>query len=299
MRQIFVHTDVINHVPTKIVLVIIALLASACTLQAKQPINARLPTQSNNATATETIPPSTPLPSLTPSRTLLPPPTFEPPTLTPIPSDTSSITPTATLDTSINIPGLQGLESPTPTGTPGCQVRKDWKLTYTVQPNDALARIAQRYNTYVSDLAVGNCLSDPNKLSVGQVLHVPGTVQPTEQVYDCSWTLLTPIDGTMAIPGSGTITFDWRGPRAAHNLIRIFKPDGGKYEDVVDLRQNETIDLSNLPAAGTYTFYVYPLDENYQQISCHEGGPWTFSKAPAPTSTPTVEMSGSNLPGRS
>ena len=66
----------------------IALLASACTLQAASPQAMPILFQSATATATETIPPSTPLPSLTPSRTLLPPPTFEPPTLTPIPSAT-------------------------------------------------------------------------------------------------------------------------------------------------------------------------------------------------------------------
>ena len=277
-----------RRAPAQVAVLIAMLLASACNLQATnsrtEPI---LFQNAPTATASETIPPSTPLPSLTPSHTLLPPPTFEPPTLTPIPSDTPSITPTPTLQLIVPIPGLQGLESPTPSGTPGCVVRKDWKLTYTVQPNDALATIAQRYNTYATTLAQANCLADPNMITVGEVLHVPGTVQPTEQAYDCDWTLLTPMDGTMAIPGSGTLTFDWRGPRAPRNLIRIFAPDGSKFEDVVELRQNEAIDLSNLPEGGTYTWYIYPLDQNFQQIICHEGGPWTFTKQPAPTSTPT------------
>ncbi len=271
----------------RMVFVVVALLASACTLQATHPQSVPILFQ-GAATATETIPPSTPLPSLTPSRTLLPPPTFEPPTLTPIPSLTPVPTLTATLDLGVSIPGLNGLETPTPEGTPGCEVRKDWKLTYTVKPNDALSRIAAMYNTYANTLAEGNCLTDPNVISVGQVLHVPGEVQPTEQSYDCNWTLLTPMDGTLAIPGSGTLTFDWRGPRAPRNLIRIYKPDGSTYEDVIELRQNETIDLSEIPDAGTYTWYVYPLDQNFVQIYCHEGGPWTFTKAQMPTPTPTI-----------
>ncbi len=156
-----------------------------------------------------------------------------------------------------------GWRSPTPTGTPGCEPRKDWKLTYTVQPNDALARIAERYGTYANTLAQANCIADPNVISVGQVLRVPGDVQPADQVYDCNWTLLTPQNGTLAISGSGTLTFDWRGPRAPRNLIRIYKPDGSTYEDVIELRQNETIDLSVIPNAGTYTWYVYPLDQNF------------------------------------
>jgi LysM repeat protein len=276
-----------------VVIAIVALLASACNLQAGQP-KANPLFQGATATASETIPPSTPLPSLTPSRTLLPPPTFEPPTLTPIPSNTPAPTQTTTLASIIDIPGLNGLETPTPSGTPGCVVRKDWKLSYTVKPNDAIARIAAAYGTYATTLAQGNCLSDPNVITVGQVLHVPGDAPPPSegQTYDCSWTLLTPVDGTLAIPGDGTLAFVWRGPRTARNLIRIIKPDGSKYEVVIELRQNETIDLSNIPAAGTYTWYVYPLDQNFQQISCHEGGPWTFTKAQMPTPTPTTAALG-------
>lgn len=282
---------------------LVALLASACSLQATHPQSQSLLAQGeatedliNQATATETIPPSTPLPTLTPSRTLLPPPTFEPPTLTPLPSATPTVTPTASVDVAVSIPGLHGLETPTPSTTPGCEPREDWKLTYTVQPNDAVARIAERYGTYVSTLAEANCLADPNVISVGQVLRVPGDAPPLEELYDCSWELLIPQNGTMSVPGSGTLSFNWRGPRAARNLIRIYKPNGGTYEVMVELRQNETIDLSNIPDAGTYTWYVYPLDSNFVQIGCHEGGPWTFTKAQMPTPTPTL-ASGGNLPG--
>lgn len=271
-----------------------ALVSSACTLQAKHPIQQPMSMQ-NPATATETIPPSTPLPSLTPSRTLLPPPTFEPPTQTPRPSATPTITPITTIDLGASVAGIHGLETPTPSGTPGCEPREDWTLTYTVQFNDALARIAEKYGTYVSELAAANCISDPNVISLGQVLRVPGDAPPPEQVYDCNWTLLIPQSGTLAIPGDGTLSFAWRGPRAARNLIRIHKPNGGTYEVMVELRQNEEIDLSNIPDAGTYTWYVYPLDSNFQQISCHEGGPWTFTKAQMPTATPTV-AGGGGLP---
>lgn len=283
--------------PRALLVIVVALLATACNLQANRP-NAVPILFQNAATATETIPPSTPLPSLTPSRTLLPPPTFEPPTLTPIPSNTPMPTLTPTTSVGVDIPGLHGLETPTPSTTPGCVVRKDWKLTYTVQPNDALARIAQKYGTYVSDLAAGNCITDPNVLQVGQVLHVPGDAPPPDQTYDCSWTLLAPMDNTLAVTGDGTLAFVWRGPRAARNLIRIYKPDGSTYEVVIELRQNESIDLSNIPDAGTYTWYVYPLDSNFVQINCHEGGPWHFTKAQMPTPTPTVELGGNGGVGQ-
>lgn len=242
-------------------------------------------------TPSETIPPSTPLATLTPSQTLRPPPTFEPPTLTPMPSLTPSITPTPTTDINISIPGLHGAESPTPSSTPGCEPRDDWKLTYTVQFDDTLSSIADRYGTWVDDLVEGNCITDKNLIVIGQVLKVPGETQPYVPEVACvAWQVLTPINGAQTIPADGSITFNWIGPAAPINLIRIWRPDGSKFEVVIELRQNESVNLNeNLAQAGTYTWYVYPLDRNFQQISCLEGGPWTFTKPLS--STPTATMS--------
>lgn len=246
-------------------------------------------------TPTETIPPYTPLPTLTPSQTLLPPPTFEPPTETPSPTPIPSTTPTPTPELNISIPGLNGAETPTPSTTPGCVPRKDWKLTYTVVFNDTLSGIASKYGTWVDDLVAGNCLKDKNLIVVGQVLRVPGTTQPVEPEVACvPWDVQTPFNGSVNVPADGSITFNWRGPLAPINLIRIFRPDGSKYEDVIELRQNETINLNeNLAQGGTYTWYVYPLDHNFQQVQCLEGGPWTFYKPQSspPTATPAATRS--------
>jgi LysM repeat protein len=162
-------------------------------------------------------------------------------------------------------------------------MREDWKLTYTVQQDDALWLIADRYNTSADELATGNCLKDKNFIVVGQVLKVPGDVHPALPEVACGpFELLTPRDGTLSVSGGGFLTFVWHGPRAPRNLIRIIRPDGSRFEVVIELRQNEAIDMDrNLPAAGTYTWYVYPLDRNFDQV-CPEGGPWTFTKAPAP-----------------
>lgn len=239
-------------------------------------------------TPTETIPPYTPLATLTPSQTLKPPPTFEPPTLTSQPSLTPSITPTAMIEVDVSIPGLHGAETPTPSTTPGCEPRKEWKLVYEVQRDDALSRIADMYGTSVDELVAANCLTDKNLIRIGQQLRVPGDAHPAKPEVECiPFELLTPANGTLAIPGGGQLSFNWRGPRAPRNLIRIFKPDGNKYEIVLELRQNEVVDLSVIPDAGTYTWYVYPLDYYFVQV-CPEGGPWTFTKEQMPTPTPTI-----------
>ena len=170
-------------------------------------------TPTSAATAT-TLPTATLTLSPTITQTLLPPPTFEPPTETPFPSATPTVTATATFLISVDIPGLRGAETATPSSTPGCEPRDDWGLIYEVQANDALARIADKYGVYTNDLAAANCLSDPDVITVGQRLRVPGDAHPAEVIYDCSWELLTPIDNSFAVGGEGTLTFNWRGPRA-------------------------------------------------------------------------------------
>lgn len=283
-----------RQLPTILLFIIALMLGSILTRMSMSPVPETplesvdvAPQQQEEPTATETIPPSTPLATLTPSQTLKPPPTFEPPTITVVPSSTPSVTPTPTIDLSISIPGLHGAETPTSSTTPGCEKRKDWTLTYEVQRDDALEKIANLYNTNVNELAAGNCITDVNLIAVGQVLRVPGDAPLPQQVYDCAWELLTPVDGTMAIEGTGELTFNWRGPQAPINLIRVVKPDGGVFESVVELRQNEQISVLDIPEQGTYTWYVYPLDSSFRQIPCTEGGPWHFTKQLSPTKTPT------------
>lgn len=248
---------------------------------------------------TETFPPSSPLPSLTPVNTLKPPPTFEPPTATLPPTEIPSATPTATLRLNVPPPdGLQGLASPTIAGATEsvCQKRDDWTLRYTVQTGDALSNIADRYSTFVSELVIGNCLADANTIIAGQVLRVPGDVQPQVPQYVCTdWEVLTPFDGAYTIEGDTNLTFNWRGPTAERYLVRVIMPSGTVWEQLVDLKQNLEIYLPNtLPEQGNHTWYVYPLGLDFLQIPCQEGGPWYFhkSESPAltwtPTSTPTA-----------
>lgn len=45
-----------------------------------------------------------------------------------------------------------------------------WRRTYTVQPGDTLWTIAQRFGTTWQALARRNCLTDPDRLTIGQVL---------------------------------------------------------------------------------------------------------------------------------
>jgi LysM repeat protein len=241
-----------------------------------------------NATATETLLPATPRSTRTATQTLLPPPTIEPPTATSAPSNTPTMTSTQPFIVNITVEGIQGLPSATAVSEEACEARDDWQLQHEIQTNETLTMIAERYGTNIWELSEGNCLDDANVIRVGQFLRVPSDTLPIAPAVDCiDYTLLQPIDGAWDIASTGNITFNWRGPRAPRNLIRIYTPDydfsvhdPDKYFDYAfDLRQNETIDLIELEAGGTWYWQVIPLDSNFVQV-CPESPLWTFNKNP-------------------
>lgn len=59
-----------------------------------------------------------------------------------------------------------------------CAPREDWAL-YTVQPGDTLTAIAQRHDLTLTEIAAANCVDDPSRLQVGQVLRVPASDEAT------------------------------------------------------------------------------------------------------------------------
>lgn len=268
-----------------LILVMLSIVVFGCSSPRQAISSVTVSPQMTQPTATmaSTELPLSPLPSLTPSQTLLPPPTLEPPTMTPTPTLTPSVTPTQTVNADFSISGLNGVETPTPTTTPGCEVRTDWTQEYEVQFNDTLVKIAEQFGTSVRELAVGNCLTNPDIIVIGQRLRVPGEPAPARP-FECEtpWEVLTPFNGTQSIGNTGYLTFTWRGPRAPLNLIRITAPDGSIYEQVVELRQNEAIDLAELPLGGTYSWQIYPLDTSYRQpLYCRESPLWQFTKQAA------------------
>lgn len=224
------------------------------------------------------LPSSTPAPS--PTDTLRPPPTFEPPTPTLAPSNTPTAAPTATPPELEIVPGLHGLETPTPSSTPGCTPRADWTLIYEIQANDALDTIAAHYGTNRWEMADANCLGNPNEIYIGQKLLVPGDAHPQPSIECVAWEALTPMDYAYGIDGTGQLTFNWVGPRAPRNLVRVYDHEGELvWADVVDLRQNLTISLPDaLPNAGEYWWQVFPLGLDFRQIDCLESPRWTFHK---------------------
>ncbi|MEZ4638388.1 MAG: peptidoglycan DD-metalloendopeptidase family protein [Caldilineaceae bacterium] len=57
------------------------------------------------------------------------------------------------------------------------QVAAQSEATYTIQPGDTLGQIATRFGVSVEALAAANAIVDVNRISVGQVLVIPGAEQ--------------------------------------------------------------------------------------------------------------------------
>jgi hypothetical protein len=67
---------------------------------------------------------------------------------------------------------------PLPTATE-CVPNLSWSGRYTVAAGDTIARIAALYDITPSALQAANCLTNPNRLQIGDILFVPDTIAPT------------------------------------------------------------------------------------------------------------------------
>ena len=156
---------------------LLAALISACSLDT-------LP----RAAATSLAPERTPVP-VTPTTTTAP-----------LPRPTSVFTPAPTTTRAVPVAVL-------PATTVNCMVRTDW-LAYSVAPGDTLFSIARRGGSTVNALAAANCLSDPSRIEVGQILYVPNhiggpdapTMVPDEPVR---YYLILPGDNGASAPPVG------------------------------------------------------------------------------------------------
>jgi LysM repeat protein len=89
--------------------------------------------------------------------------------------------------------------SPTPTPLAAATVPP---VTYKVKPGDTLTGIAGLFGVTVDDIVRSNNIADPNSLSVGQVLTIPGHTPPVTATTTTTTT--TPGAGTARPAGTAT-----------------------------------------------------------------------------------------------
>jgi LysM repeat protein len=68
-------------------------------------------------------------------------------------------------------PTAEPSSTPLPTPEPTVEVTPE---TYVVRAGDTLSRIGRAYGVTVDQLAAANSISNPNRITVGQVLTIPG-----------------------------------------------------------------------------------------------------------------------------
>lgn len=73
----------------------------------------------------------------------------------------------------------QPVQPATPTPEPDladCTPRDDWTTIYTIVPGDNLSSIASNAGISLNDLQNANCITNPDRIFVGQELRLPATV---------------------------------------------------------------------------------------------------------------------------
>ncbi|HEY0095906.1 MAG TPA: LysM peptidoglycan-binding domain-containing protein, partial [Archangium sp.] len=96
----------------------------------------------------------------------------------------------------LTIPGGSGPSAPAPAPAPSKPGQ-----SYTVKSGDTLGAIAQRFGTSVGALASANGISNPNHISVGQRLTIPGggdSFEPRPPTGGAG-----PVTGPGPVPGNG------------------------------------------------------------------------------------------------
>jgi hypothetical protein len=101
--------------------------------------------------------------------------------------DAINLSPLTLLPDAVIVPQPIGIVQPT---TAGCVPRADWTFRYTVPFGDTLSGIAQRIGMSTAALAEGNCITNANILSAGQVIRAPREVpffvfRPTKENPFC------------------------------------------------------------------------------------------------------------------
>lgn len=156
----------------------------------------------------------------------------------------------------------------TPASTPtACPLAAGLPL-YIVVSGDTLAGIAQRAGSTAAELARLNCLSDANRIIVGQSLRVPHPLPapptPTQAAIETS-TAVPPgprvvrfIADPQTVGAGGMLTLAWEIQGAESALLRLLYPGGVIVEyGEVPVTGTVTVDIPS-DATGTLTAQLIP-----------------------------------------
>lgn len=132
--------------------------------------------------------------------------------------------------------GEPGMSVTTTTTTP----KPSATTTYTVVSGDSLSKIAVKFGTTVKALMTTNKLADPNKITIGQKLTVPGATSGTTSTTTTAKQLKCPV-------ASSNFSYDWGYPRS-----------GGRYHEGVDMMAKLGTPVLS-PVSGSIAFSTNTL----------------------------------------
>jgi LysM repeat protein len=118
---------------------------------------------------------------------------------------------TPTLDVSARLE--RAVPSSTPTVPPSLT-----PVTYTVKSGDTLLGISRELGIPQEALMAANGLTDPDALTVGQVLIIPSLASPTEPAYGTSPSATSPAPSSTSIPEPGDADVIIQGVHERGNL---------------------------------------------------------------------------------
>ena len=191
----------------RVLLFILVVVAAACTTA---PITTPtlIPTQTPFVLVVTATPSFTPVPSLTPV-----------PTQTSAPTLTPSVQPTASV-------------------LDRCMLRTDW-YHYQIQVGDTLSSLAVRTHSTVTTLQLANCVTDVNRIQVGQTLYVPQRPEASEPIVEDLISDFS-VNITEATAGD-TVIFSWEA-------------ESGTVIEIRHVTGNNIFIGSNLAASGSLSY---------------------------------------------
>lgn len=100
------------------------------------------------------------------------------------------------------------------------------ETVYTVKRGDTLAKIAAKYGLNYKDLAVHNCITDPNLIRVGQVIRIPEAWEPkvgdiVRYNGNIHYSNSAALVGKKCVGGKARIVDIRKGRKHPYQLVRI------------------------------------------------------------------------------
>jgi hypothetical protein len=135
-----------------------------------------------------------------------------------------------------------------------CTVRSDWQ-PYTIQAGDTIGVLAINTSTAIEDIVIGNCLTNPDIIEVGQVVYVPR--QPSNFVQPVAAAAVA----VASTPLPNVTQTDTTQPAIGFVLVEPALVEGGRF---LVAPGTITIRAQGVSNAASVNFFMSPIGTTAQ-----------------------------------